>query len=257
MISLDCREPATVRDTLVQAVGVDNVRIDRMPTADFVFLDHCEHVVGVERKTTSDLLHSFATGRLNAQLSRLVHEFHVPVLLIEGNFGLSGELYVRVNGATTGWRHGALQMALFKLQGAGIRVLHTPDLRGTCDTLRVLHARGLPPSPKCLLAEFSYGQPDTPGSYLDTRLEPEPSGDGTWVQPPRAAPLADRRAYSPARGDCVGKQAPRFTIDGPIVQPRPKGSGTVHSGRPVHDNGSRSDHRGESDHGLEVATGQG
>ncbi len=224
MISVDSREPATVREMLTQAVGVDNIRIDRMPTADFVFLDHCEHTVGVERKTTSDLLNSFASGRLRAQLARLVREFHVPVLLIEGNFGLSEDMYVRVSGATTGWRHGALQMALFSVQGAGIRVLHSPDLRGTCDTLRVLYARGQKPNPKCLLAEFSYGQSGTPGSYLETGLDASTNGTGTWVQPSSPSPLGTRPGYSAARGDGVGEKPPRIAISGPLVLPRSKGA---------------------------------
>ncbi len=187
MISCDCREPEHVKDMLLQAVGAEQVRIDRLRTADFVFVDVCEHTVGVERKTASDFLNSFASGRLRDQLGRLVQEFHVPVLLIEGNFGLSEDGYVRVQGAKTGWRYGAIQMALFKMQGSGIRVLHTGDLRGTADTLRVLHARGLPPQPKCLQADLA-------GSYLDgedkaapwsplTARKPPPSRDSK--QPPK------------------------------------------------------------------------
>jgi ERCC4-type nuclease len=129
-------------------MGPENVDSAYMATGDYVLTDRCEHTVGIERKSTSDLLNSLGDGRLKAQLTRLIGAFDVPVLLIEGNFGMASDLTLRVGTRTTAWRNAAVQMALFSLQGSGIYVLQTPSADGTVDTLRVLAKRA---TEHCLL----------------------------------------------------------------------------------------------------------
>src|SRR5262245_42322387 len=126
MITIDSREPGHVKDYLTAALGPENVKQGQLPTADIVFADYCGHTVGVERKTVADLLGSVASGRLASQLTRLRDEFAVPILIVEGGYGLDGDRRIRVAGRQTGWSNGSVQAALFSLQGAGIYVLTVP-----------------------------------------------------------------------------------------------------------------------------------
>lgn len=57
------------------------LRTKRLPVADYLLSKR----VAVERKTTSDFLSSLVDGRLFRQLNELKENFHLPLIIIEGN----------------------------------------------------------------------------------------------------------------------------------------------------------------------------
>jgi ERCC4-type nuclease len=141
MIVIDQREPQVLIDLVHQATRGDT-RTDLLITADFIIRDQDGCQMGVERKTISDFLGSFQSGRLAAQLNRLRRDF-VPVLLVEGGYTLTDNMRLKIGRHNTNWHHAAFQMALFSFMRDGVIVMRTFDHRGTADVLRMLNHRAV------------------------------------------------------------------------------------------------------------------
>lgn len=163
MLFIDSRESLLVQVQIESVLPPDKTRTIKLDCADFLLLDQCSpaHTMGIERKTVSDLLGSLGSGRLSSQLDRMTDLYTYPVLLVEGAMPMSkpGTKIVGRKGGgpsitaggfvvqrsrETGWRHGAVQMALLGAQWTyGIDLLWTAGLQETADVLRVLYARSL------------------------------------------------------------------------------------------------------------------
>ena len=136
---IDTREPAS----LVQVINemIQDTRIITLQQADFALFDQDGCSLGIERKTWTDLVSSFGSGRLEAQLGR-ISAGYTPLLLIEGSLSRTKGGWLRTEQHTTGWRLAAVTMALLALQDEhGLRFLYTPDHYATADCLRLLHQR--------------------------------------------------------------------------------------------------------------------
>jgi ERCC4-type nuclease len=134
---MDTREPKTLQ-AMMRGVFGERLEIVTLQEADFVLFDVCGCAVGIERKTITDFLGSLRSGRLINQLER-VRQAYLPVILLEGQLKTNDKGTHR--GVTTysgGWSLGALQMSLWEAQRHGARVLYTPGMADTVDTLRCL-----------------------------------------------------------------------------------------------------------------------
>jgi ERCC4-type nuclease len=149
VVLLDSREPPLVKTAVLAALEPLAVAplVAALETGDFVVRDGCASpcTVAVERKTVSDLLGSFRSGRLAAQLERLRASYRWPILLIEGEVRMSRDGKV-VSGRSrqTQWSHASVQMYLWSVQRRlGISVMHAQNALATADIVRVLARRAV------------------------------------------------------------------------------------------------------------------
>lgn len=144
-VIIDSREPPTVQAAVMAAISSlpCTSLVTALETGDFVVRDGCPRpcTVAVERKTVSDLLGSFASGRLEKQLHRLQRDYTWPILLIEGEIRMGEYGVITGRNRQTRWSHAAVQMFLWSVQRRGIHVLYTHDIKATADLVRSLARR--------------------------------------------------------------------------------------------------------------------
>ncbi len=80
---VDSNEPEIIRAELIK-LGWQQ---DRLNSADFGFFTADNRTVGIERKTTADLLSSIQ-GRLPLQFYKQLEDYEINILLIEGRWGI-------------------------------------------------------------------------------------------------------------------------------------------------------------------------
>lgn len=112
MITIDDREakahPVT-RAEVVSIFGRENVTIKRCPFGDYTFegghvLEHLGHkpTIAIECATPSDLCSKANTGRLAYQVSNMIANFDIPILLVEGPLIAGKEGFVKLQGTDRG-----------------------------------------------------------------------------------------------------------------------------------------------------------
>lgn len=191
MIIADVHEPLGLVERLKQVVPVE---VQALQTADYLIVDKDGCTIGVERKAISDFLSSFGSTRLRTQLARLRRTYR-PVLLIEGFYTVDADMHIRLGRAKTGWVHLPVQMALFAIQSAGIRIIWTTSHETTVDVLRGLHHRA---GERCLVGLDEWGMEEDDGGGPtggsdDLRLEPVT----TFFVPPAPQAVRKRAASVP------------------------------------------------------------
>jgi ERCC4-type nuclease len=218
----DSREPAELLALIEEAIGPGRFHRVTVETADYVIFDHCGHGIGIERKSIADFLCSLGDGRVRRQFSALRDTYH-PILLLEGRHGIDSQGYMqytdRLEGRlrSSGWRHGAVQMALFALQSNGVRIIWTASYQGTVDVLRVLLQRS---TEKCLAHQWTWemieeAQRDGRGVPSDTSvlwLEPGAGSGGAVLHPLHHREVGARRASAAPRDRPVGERPTGATI---------------------------------------------
>lgn len=142
MIILDSREPMDLQANLICTLGQPNVTVRAIPTGDVLMFDHDGCSVAIERKTIGDLINSFTSGRLDAQLGRL-SALSYPILLVEGRFRADKRGKVLIGSSkTTDMGYAALQAKLWSIQRRlGIAVLYTQSHDDTVAVVKMLHTR--------------------------------------------------------------------------------------------------------------------
>lgn len=106
-----------------------------LPFGDFaIFLG--KNTIGIERKTLSDLMHSYETDRLFQQLEGLRASYHYPWLLIEGHPTFTnhpdGKSTLRLGSRTTQWPFLTFYNGIIaKARHAGIPTINTGSLAET------------------------------------------------------------------------------------------------------------------------------
>lgn len=125
-IEVDYREPTEIKRGLRPLAEV--VCLD---TGDYAFNALDDSPVKVERKMGGDLLSSFTSGKLARQLREIRAETSNAILLIEGWFTSTKTGKVRWSKRTSGVSWIALQNFLLTAQGAGIKVVHSPNTKMT------------------------------------------------------------------------------------------------------------------------------
>lgn len=100
VVIVDSREPGFIADQL-RSFGL-TVVIDTLEAGDFQFFPHGLKV-GIERKTTSDLLNSLRDNRMVSQAHKMISTYDVAMLLIEGRYDRSPNGMVTYE-TKTGWQ---------------------------------------------------------------------------------------------------------------------------------------------------------
>ena len=148
---VDDREPPYLREIVVGEIP--GATVQRLSIGDYVIHDACGHVMGIERKDISDLLHSMSDQRLRRQIPNISTMDHA-LLVIEGCWEMDESKNVTVvreddNGRrrkrATKWKASSAQMILLGLQRANptLTVLHTSSPLETVAVLKSLTTRAL------------------------------------------------------------------------------------------------------------------
>lgn len=137
-ILIDVYEPADLKNELAD-IGT----IVPLPTADFAWAGISGQSIGLERKDMSDLLNSFANGRLSDQLTRLVQQYDWPILLTEGFMSQTkdGTIKIGVGSQHTirNFRYTTIQEMLLEAQMTGVFIVNSPAKWATGNLIRKLY----------------------------------------------------------------------------------------------------------------------
>lgn len=149
MLVVDTREPPDI-PILLSSRGVEYAQ-RALPSGDYALEDTDGCTLGLERKTSRDLVHTFGAvrssdgmNRLYSQMGRMRSDYTSCVLLIEGNLAFDPATgKVALHGSKgEGWNHGAIIAALFAIQlRYGMHLIPTADKHATVDALRMLAER--------------------------------------------------------------------------------------------------------------------
>lgn len=137
-------EPDEITKGLAATLGADNIAAGKNGI-DYAFHNDCnDYSLFVERKEASDLLHSFTSAaksgesRIMDQLRQLTRGAGVNslcTLLIEGRIGCDGKGYATVGSRSSGVPYAALDNWLMRVQGFGVRLVHSAGARHTAARL--------------------------------------------------------------------------------------------------------------------------
>ena len=100
LVIVDSREPKFIGEQL-KSFGL-TVAEDTLVAGDFCFFPHGLKV-GIERKTTSDLLNSLRDNRMVSQAHKMIATYDVALLLIEGRYDRAPNGIVTYE-SKTGWQ---------------------------------------------------------------------------------------------------------------------------------------------------------
>lgn len=115
----DDREPYSVQERLRDEY--DGI-IEHWEFGDY-YIAAASRLIGIERKTISDLLSSLSEGRLDSQLEGLTGSVDVPILLIQGELRASPGGFVLVtDGVASGWNYHSVLNKLQTFQEMGVRL---------------------------------------------------------------------------------------------------------------------------------------
>jgi len=121
VIVVDTREPKYIIDQL--ASYRLTVMTAALTAGDYLFLPHGLKV-GIERKRIDDLLNSLRDGRMIAQAHKLIDEYDVAMILIEGryDYSTSGVVTYEANGGwhESGWSWDSFTGMLLDLKWMGL-----------------------------------------------------------------------------------------------------------------------------------------
>jgi ERCC4-type nuclease len=131
MIVIDQREPKLLIEAtqhVGEKLGIPT-SVDLLDTGDFLLMpNNAAIVVGIERKTVSDMVGSLSSGRLRKQLTALRSVCTTSYLLVEGPLDFTqqdGKLLLKMGGRTSGWNFAAIHNFLSGLHMSGTGWGHT------------------------------------------------------------------------------------------------------------------------------------
>lgn len=131
MILVDSREPPSLKTLLKETCKELSIQCEEeknRPFGDYVIISPTGVVAGIERKTTSDLLHTLSGNRMQRQLEGLKSSHTIPILLLEGMFQhtlTKAGSFVRAGGKITKWKSASIRNFLMSIQESGVRWQHT------------------------------------------------------------------------------------------------------------------------------------
>lgn len=89
-LCVDVHQDGRLREALQSL----NPEVREMETGDYAWVADDGKRVGVESKTVTDLISSFASGRLTDQISRMIATYDVPLLLVVGHIDRLSDKHV-------------------------------------------------------------------------------------------------------------------------------------------------------------------
>ena len=81
-LRIDIYQPKPIQRALMSELTCE---VTELPTGDYAWTSEGNLSVGIESKTSTDLVTSFVNGRLADQISRLIETYDVPILLVTGS----------------------------------------------------------------------------------------------------------------------------------------------------------------------------
>lgn len=125
MIWADVYEPRQVKERLG-----DICHEVALEVGDYQWFTSQGDLVIIERKTPTDLLHTISSGRFGEQISNLVREADIPILLLHGNFYVKDEFVIhrQANRKTRrmGWKWNSVSGHLRTALLAGVLLEYVP-----------------------------------------------------------------------------------------------------------------------------------
>jgi ERCC4-type nuclease len=124
-VMIDSREPEWIRKLTFGGVPTAVIALD---AGDFLVATSDNRLLGIERKTSDDLLNTLRDDRLFPQIARLRASTEFAYLLVSGplNPGADGKT---ITSRLTGWDWNAVQGALLTVQELGVSIVYaTGDL---------------------------------------------------------------------------------------------------------------------------------
>ena len=123
-VVIDSREPDWVRTLTFGGVPV---ALAILEAGDLLIATDSGDIVGIERKTATDFLHTLRDDRLFPQLVRLRETTPWAYLAICGTLqpAVGGKCFA--NGIETGWTWPSVAGALLTVQEIGVHILHVPS----------------------------------------------------------------------------------------------------------------------------------
>lgn len=134
-IIVDTRELRSALPMLLYAVGI-SINPVTLEVGDFVL----SRSIGIERKTFSDLVGSFSSGRLFNQANALCRHYRCPCLLIEGDTGARLSLAAAAGGIPSELLPSFIvsKMVLLIQQFPGLRLLWAQGPQDACELFAAL-----------------------------------------------------------------------------------------------------------------------
>jgi ERCC4-type nuclease len=171
-VMIDSREPQWV-----QSLGFGGVPtvITMLAAGDFLVATSDNCLLGIERKTSGDLLNTLGDDRLFPQLTRLRELTEYAYLMITGPLMPTAEGKT-ITHRVTGWDWSAVQGALLTVQEIGVNIIYaTDDLDLEPAIIRLAkrrreNARVLPPRQATVYGPGEAAIAQLPGIGID-RLE--------------------------------------------------------------------------------------
>ncbi len=121
-VIIDSREPDWVQNLTFGGVPT---AVTALEAGDFLVATADNCMLGIERKTSDDLLNTLKGDRLFSQVSRLRETTPWAYLLITGYLG-PGPDGKTITSRQTGWDYSAVQGALLTVQELGVNVVLSP-----------------------------------------------------------------------------------------------------------------------------------
>ena len=135
MILIDKREPESIKRSIMSACELAGITYEvlLLKFADFVISPERADapLIGIERKTVSDMVGSLASGRLETQLTGVKESYDYCYLLVEGDLTynrVEGKLLLSVRGMQTKWPFLTIHNFLAGLHLRGMSWQHTGSL---------------------------------------------------------------------------------------------------------------------------------
>ncbi len=168
-VMIDSREPDWVKSLTFGGIPTMVTMLD---AGDFLVATSDNRVLGIERKTSDDLLNTLASDRLFPQMTKLRELTEFAYLLITGVFGPGKDGNV-VTERHTEWDWSSVQGALLTVQELGVNVVHaTGDSDLEPSIIRLAHrrrenARVLPPRQATIYGPGEAALAQLPGIGMD------------------------------------------------------------------------------------------
>ena len=137
---VDIFEPNQIKVGLGDLATIASLK-DSPGGSDYLWAAHDGQTVAIERKEASDFVTSLTTGRLAEQIRRLVENYDIPILLLEGNLNANPDGLTTVPGKnghliSKNIPYLTLQDAIFECQLAGAYWAHTNNVQATIRWLK-------------------------------------------------------------------------------------------------------------------------
>lgn len=154
MITIDDRE--VTEHPEIREIFTVPIKVERLDSADYAFLDRNFEPVGIERCEIGNLLQKIRNGELESQLTRCDEDYSHVMLLVEGVYdgiggliahyhkGRDGNVYFRSR-IEPNFRYREVKALLSRLSELGIELMDTPNFSSSVEVIETIYAQRTKP----------------------------------------------------------------------------------------------------------------